>query len=435
MDYKDFDFRKLDYNGILEKLKENRKLVLLTSVGVLAGSILLTFSSKLLKPSFRSLCMYVLTEDEEEQERDRTKSVEAHEVKLGTISRRLNTVGKLRANELVTLKSEANARVKEIHFKEGTEVKKDDLLIQFEDSDAQAELRQAEAEFAQKEADFGRSSKLRAQSFESSKKFDEAQAGFKMAQARVETAKARLEKMVIKAPFDGNIGLLDISAGAFVQAGYELVTLVDVTPIKVDFKIPEKNLHDVGVGQSAEIKLDGFPGQIMRAFVEAIDSKVDPLSHSISIRATLSNEDHQLKPGLFANVSLIIGEKTDSILIPESAVERMGDVEYVWMISKGKAARRRVLTGTRENAMIEIDAGLRPGELVITSGQVLRDGDPVKILNQEENQTVPVTPEQPVESQAGAAPKEASKSPEPTPSTEQKPEAEKDAQTPVGEVK
>ncbi|MBI1954236.1 MAG: efflux RND transporter periplasmic adaptor subunit [Proteobacteria bacterium] len=354
--------------------------------GIVVGLLIMWVLFKIFTPVMKSVCTFVLESEEEKMisRRERVRPVEAVEVKLGTISKRIATVGKLRANESVTIRSETHGRIKEIAFKEGTDVKKDDVLIRFEDSDAQAEWKQAQAELILRKGDFERISKLQSQHIESVKKREEAKAQFAMAEAKVEAAKARLEKTVIVAPFEGTIGLIDVSPGTYIQVGQDLVTLVDNTPIKLDFKISEKYLNDIGVGQQADVRLDGFPSEVFRATVEALDSKVDHLSHSISVRAVIPNDDKQLRAGLFANVNLIIGEKGDAILIPESALEREGQIEYVWVIQKGKAGRRPVLTGTKENYMVEIIAGLREGELVVTAGQLrLGDGMAVKITNME----------------------------------------------------
>jgi membrane fusion protein (multidrug efflux system) len=204
----------------------------------------------------------------------------------------------------------------------------------------------------------------------------------------LDAAKARFEKTAILAPFTGNIGLINVSVGAYVQAGQELVTIVDSTPMKVEFKIPEKHVHDVGVGQTIEVRIDAFKDRVFTGVVEAVDSKVESESHSISIRGSIPNDSGILKAGLFANISLIIGEQGETIMIDESAVDREGEIEFVWVVEKGKAGRRRIMTGTRENGKIEVIGGLQPGQIVVTVGQIkLGDGVRVKITNMEDPAT------------------------------------------------
>ncbi len=357
--------------------------------GVAVGLIILWVIARLGGLIVYNACVVVVDSGVKSRFMKRTKAsaIEAAKVVPGSISRRIQTVGQLRPNNIVTLKSEVNGRITEIPVKEGSEVKKGDLLIQFDNADAVAELKDAEATLALKEADFKRMEALK--NVVATNKIDEARAGFAIAEAKVATAKARLEKTQIRAPFDGVIGLIEQSPGTYVQAGTELATVVENNPMKVDFKIPERNLHEVGVGQAIDIRLDGFPDQIFTGTVEAIDSKVDTKSHSIAVRGTIPNPKHLLRGGVFANVSLIVGEKGDALLVPESALEREGDIEYVWVVKRGKASRKRVLVGSKENNKVEIITGIEPGSIVVTAGQTrfAGDGHPVKILNLNEDGT------------------------------------------------
>lgn len=376
----------------LKKVARENKWVMI-ALGVAAGCAGMWVIVKVTQPAIRAACVRLLEDAEEKamSREGRQVSIEAITVKMGNISKRISAVGKLRANASVTIRAEMHGKIKSIDFIEGASVKKGDSLIRFEDADAQAEYKQAEAELVLRKADFERISKLHDQKIESVKKMDESRAALGMAEGKFEAAKSRLDKTIIQAPFNGTMGLIDVSVGAYVQSAQDLVTIVDSTPVKVDFKVPEKNLHDIGVGQTAEIRMDAFKDQVFNATVEAVDARVQEESHSIPVRASINNENGLLRPGLFANVSLIIGEKGDTILIPESAVDREGEIEFIWVVEKGKAMRRRVLTGTRENGQIEIVANLREGQVVVTAGQLkLSDGVRVKISNMQ-----PAEPENP----------------------------------------
>ena len=365
--------------------QQNRNSTLMLVLGVIIGLLIIWLVFKAMQPVVRTLCTYVLDNQEVGASRQgRIVTVEGEVVKTGTMTKRISTVGKISANAAVTLKAEMHGKIKEILFTEGASVKKDQPIIQFEDSDAKADLKQSEAEVALRKADFERIEKLHQQKIGSTKDFDKARAELTMAEGRLDAAKSKLDKTLIKAPFEGTIGLIELSVGAYVQAGQDLVTIVDATPIKVDFKVPEKNIHDIGVGQIVEVRIDAFKDQVFRGAVEAVDAKVEPESHSISLRGSIPNEDLLLRPGLFANISLIIGEQGDIIQIDEAAVDREGEIEFVWVVEKGKAVRRRVLTGIRENGKMEIIAGVRPGQIIVTAGQLkLSDGVRVKLSNLE----------------------------------------------------
>ncbi|MEI8295164.1 MAG: efflux RND transporter periplasmic adaptor subunit [Alphaproteobacteria bacterium] len=358
--------------------------------GIIVGVLGLWLFLKIMTPAVRAVCKIVLQDSGSTHRQGKPVPVEAALVEHGNISRRIVTVGRLRAKDEVMLKSEIHGRIDEILFQEGTRVEKGDLLIQFDDADTRATIKQAEAELTLHKAEFDRVSRLHSQNIHSNKQLDEIVAKRDAAEGKVEEAEATLKKKRIIAPFSGNIGIVSVSPGAYVQANHDLVMLVNINPIVVDFKVPEKNVHDVGAGQIAEIRVEGFKDEIFRFTVDAVDSKVNEQSHSLAIRASNPNEENQLHAGLFANVSLIVGDKSDALLIPETALHREGEAEFVWTIkqkgkNQGKAGRQRVISGTRENNTVEIVAGLRPGTLVVTAGHLrLGEGSAVKITNMDE---------------------------------------------------
>lgn len=356
--------------------------------GAIVGVLILWLAVKLITPAVRSVCKIVLRESTELGHREgREVPVEAAVVNQGNISRRVVTVGRLRANNEVMLKAEVSGRINEFTFQEGSTVQKGDVLIKFDDLDTRASLKQAEAEYTLHKAEYERILNLHSKNIQSTKQLDEIRAKRDIAEAKVEEIKATLEKKTILAPFAGTIGIMAVSSGSYLQAGQDLAMLVDATPIKVDFKVPEKHIHDIGPGQVAEVTFDGLKDQTFRFTVEAVNSKVDEQSHSVALRASNPNEGNLLRPGLFAKVSLIIGDKADAILIPETALHREGDVEFVWTIEKGKAIGQRVIAGTRENGKIEVVAGIRPGVIVITAGQMrISEGARVKITNMPESE-------------------------------------------------
>jgi len=365
----------------LKKLNSSQIMLLILAI-VICFLSLWFVSLRVGKPVMRSICIAAMSTERPIDREQRVRVIEAQTVSLGTVSKRINTVGHLRANAMVVVKSELSGRIAEILFTEGGSVKKDDLIIHFEDAEYKAAVQIAEGELEHAKSSFERISKLREQKAASNKQFDEENARLKVTEGKLLQAKANLEKANIKAPFDGNIGIINISPGAFVQAATELVTIVDNKSVKVTFKVPEKNIHDVGAGQAVEIKVSAFKDQVFTGTIEAVDAKVEQESHSIQVKGIIPNPDNLLRDGLFANVSLIIGEKGNSMTVDESSVDRIGEIEYVWVVERGRAEKRRVLTGARENGQVEIVAGLQPGQIVVTSGQIkLSDGAKVKISN------------------------------------------------------
>lgn len=365
----------------LKKLNSSQ-IALLTLAIIICFLSLWFVSLRVGKPIVRSICIAAMSTERPIDREQRVRVIEAQTVNLGTVSKRINTVGHLHANAMVVVKSEISGRIAELLFTEGGSVKRGDLIIRFEDAEHKAAVQIAEGELEHAKSSFERISKLHEQKAASSKQLDEENARLKMAEGKLLQAKANLEKANIKAPFDGNIGIINISPGAFVQAATELVTIVDNKSVKVTFKVPEKNIHDVGAGQVVEVKVSAFKEQVFTGTIEAVDAKVEQESHSIQVKGIIPNPDNLLRDGLFANVSLIVGEKGNSMTVDESSVDRIGEIEYVWVVERGRAEKRRVLTGARENGQVEIVAGLQPGQIVVTSGQIkLSDGAKVKISN------------------------------------------------------
>lgn len=322
------------------------------------------------------------TAGEEETRGPSEVAVEAERVETKAMPRVINTVGELRANAAVVIHSEINGRVKEICFTEGTEVKEGDLLLKFDDEQFLAEVQSCEAQYQAARAEYERFEKMRASGAGSGKDYDKAKAEVNVTRAKLQSAQAQLKKTEIRAPFSGVIGLIDISPGSYVQPNQEIVTLVDQTPIKVRFGIPGKFVNDVGIGQTVELRVDACKDRVFYGLVEAVDSHVDPSTNSVSVRASIPNEDGTLKSGLFASVSLVVGEQ-NAITVDEAAVERMGEQEYVWVVERGKARRVGVLTGARAHGRVEV-VGLREGQIVVVAGQLrLTEGRWVRVTNME----------------------------------------------------
>ena len=347
------------------------------------GFILVWVFLKAFQPIMRSVCVRVLevSEDKTERRQGRVVSVEVETITPQPMPRYVSSVGKIRANANVRIRAEMNGRIKEIVFKEGAVIKAGDVILKFENAELLAELRETEANLALKKADFERALQLKNKNAGSFKDYDRAKAEYDVAQGRCDVAKVKVDKSEIRAPFSGVMGLLDVTVGSYVQAAQEIVTLVDTAPVMVDFKVPEQYVHEVGVGQSAEVRVDAFKDRVFVASIVAVDPVVDDQSHSVILRGSIPNEDENLKPGLFANVSLFISEKSDALSVDESAIDREGKTEFVWIVVNQKASRVPILTGLRKDGRVEVVAGLKPDMIVVIAGQLrLSDGVRVRIV-------------------------------------------------------
>jgi membrane fusion protein (multidrug efflux system) len=282
----------------------------------------------------------------------------------------------------VVLRPEVAGRVAAIHFREGAPVRKDEILVELDSAVQRAELQQARANLTLAESNHRRTADLFARKFVSQSSLDTARSQLEVARAAVALAEAHLARMQIRAPFDGVVGIRNVSPGDFVQDGDDLVNLADIATLKADFRLPELYLDRIRPGQALDLTSDVLPGETFAATVYAIDPLVDAQGRAVALRARLDNPGGRLRPGMFVRVRLILAERPDVLVVPETAlVPAPGDVQFVYRVADDRAERVEVRTGMRRSAMVEIVAGLAAGELVVTAGQLkLRDGAPVELV-------------------------------------------------------
>ncbi|MFC5354967.1 efflux RND transporter periplasmic adaptor subunit [Azospirillum himalayense] len=308
--------------------------------------------------------------------------VEALPVKIGTVSRQVTAVGSLLSSESVVIRPEVAGKVSEIAFLEGQAVKKGAVLIRLDDSIARATLAQAQASIAFSRAELSRAEELYRQRTGPARNREQALAKLQSDEAAVQLAKAQLEKLTLTAPFDGVLGLRKVSVGDVVAAGKDIVNLEAIEILKLDFRVPELYLPTVRTGQTLKVAVDSFGGRTFDGTVYAIDPLVDVNGRAVVIRARVPNSDGALRPGLFARVALTLDQTPNAVLVPEQAVSAFGNKQFVFKVVEGKAVQTTVTLGERRNAEVEITAGLQPGDVVVTAGQLkIRDGAPVVVIN------------------------------------------------------
>jgi len=308
-------------------------------------------------------------------------AVEAQKVEIGQVVRSVEAVGTLRANESVVVSSEIAGRIARFGFEEGQRVAAGSLLVQIEDSVYRAEVQEKEANRALAELAFKRADQLVEKRAASVEERDRTLALLQASEGSLALAKARLDKTRITAPFSGLVGLRTVSVGDYVAAGQELVSLSEIDPIKVDFRVGEIYLPQVSAGQAIDIGVDAFPGRNFTGAVYAIEPQIDINGRAVVVRARLPNPDLLLRPGLFSRVSLIVDRAADAILVPEDAIVPQGDRHFVFRVEEGTAILTEVGIGKRHDARVEILEGLEPDAVVVTAGQLkLRDGAQVRVV-------------------------------------------------------
>ena len=333
--------------------------------------------------------------------------VETATVQLQPLSSGLQTVGSLRADESVVVRPEVAGRIQRIHFTEGGRVAAGQPLFTLDGSLAQAALNEASANLDNSRRAASRAGELSKDKLIAQADYDRARAALGVDQARAASARTSLAKMTLRAPFSGQIGLREVSVGEYVNAGQDLVTLVRLDPIEVDFSVPENALSQLRPGQSVSITVDAFPGDRFGGDVVAIDPSIDVNSRSIKLRAQIANPDGKLRPGQFAKLVLKEGGDDKGLLVPEQALMQAGEERFVWTVVDGKAKRAVVKTGVRVPGKVQVLEGLKAGDVVITAGQtkpMMHDGLGV----------MPLPPEgtQPPQGAAPAAAKAPAKQPD-----------------------
>jgi membrane fusion protein (multidrug efflux system) len=306
----------------------------------------------------------------------------------------LRAVGTLRAANGADLAMEVAGLVTEVNLKSGEDVKQGQVLLQLRDGDDVAHLQQLEANAQLSKITFERARKqLDAQAI-SKADYDTAAADYKARQAAVEQQKVLVDKKQLRAPFAGRAGIITTSPGDYLSAGTAVVTLQQLDPLYVDFNVPQSELGRLKVGQSVSLALDAYPGRVFSGKLSAINPKVDANTRNVQVEATVPNHDQTLTPGMFAKVSVDVGQLRRQLTLPQAAIvyNPYGDTVYVVQPSKGKDEHGKpqpptvqqafVTTGDTRGDQVAILKGITAGTEVVTSGQLkLKNGAPIAVDN------------------------------------------------------
>jgi membrane fusion protein (multidrug efflux system) len=308
--------------------------------------------------------------------------VEASRVAIVKLPQSLNAVGSLRSDETVVVRPEVAGRIANFAFREGERVAEGQVLVRLDDSVQKADLDRARANLVLSRTKHERAIDLRNKGFVSTQALDELENSVKVAEADAELMTARVNKMTLRAPFAGTVGLRQASVGDYVKEGQDIVNLESLDPLKVDFRLPELALSQLQGGQTLQISLDALPDRTYDGKVFAINPLIDANGRAIVIRAQVPNRDGKLRPGMFARVRLFTSDNRDSVVIPEEALFPVGDEKFVYKVVEGKAQRQKVGIGQRREGRVEIVNGLARDDVVVTAGAIkLREGVAVTIAN------------------------------------------------------
>lgn len=303
----------------------------------------------------------------------------------------LNVIGTAAAIQGVTVSADLPGTVDKINFESGRAVHQGDVLVELDTRQERAQLAAAEADRDLARINYARQQQLVAQGVVPRTEFDNASAQQKSTEAKVGEIRATIERKTIRAPFSGILGIRQINLGQYLAAGQAIVPLQSLNPIYVNFGVPQQESNRIRISRLLHITCDDLPGATFTGRVSAIDSVVDESTRNIQVQATLANPHDRLRPGMFVQVSVGVGESRDVIALPASSINYAPYGDSVFIVSDLKDPKGKTYRGVRQQFVkvegsrgdqVAVVSGVNPGEEVVTSGVFkLRNGAAVQVNN------------------------------------------------------
>ncbi|HUL45281.1 MAG TPA: efflux RND transporter periplasmic adaptor subunit [Bacteroidota bacterium] len=295
--------------------------------------------------------------------------VEIAKVNVQKVEDKFEAVGTVEAIEAITVVSEIDAAVVSLPFEEGSFIRHGDLIAQLDDSQLAAEVERADALHTQSHTNYDRVKSVVDQKAGPPQDLDDAAAALKVADANLSLAKARFSKTRIVAPFDGIIGARRVSIGTFLRAGQDITELANIDEIRVNFSAPERVLPNLTRGAVVTVSTPAYPGYKIEGKVIAVEPVLDPGTRTAKVVARVSNPGRKFRPGMSANISVVLSERSNALTVPNEAVFASGNQSFVFVVKPDSSATRVPVTlGTRLPDVVEIVQGLQPGMTVVRAG-------------------------------------------------------------------
>src|SRR3954464_4843588 len=328
-------------------------------------------------------------------------SVSVSERNSETIPNLLTAVGDLAAVHQVNVTSDLNGRITEIMFTAGSSVKEGTPLVQLFDGPEQADLASFKAQATMAQLSLDRAKQLASRQFGPQATVDQAQSAFDQANAGIAKTEAIISQKLVRAPFDGELGVRKVEVGQYLTAGTQIVSLTDLDQLYANFTITEKDSGALKVGQTVRIAVDAYPGRPFEGKITTIEPQIATDTRNIRVQATIANPDRILKPGMFTTTTVVLPDRPPVVTVPETAVDYTLYGDSVYLLTEKKeedgktkltVTRTFVQTGNRVEGRAEILKGLKDGDRVVAVGQLkLQSGSAVTISND----PVPAIPAKP----------------------------------------
>jgi len=292
--------------------------------------------------------------------------------KADTVVDELRATGQIQAVQSIELRPEVSGRLQQILVREGAEVRRGTGLYKVDDAELRAEVDRLEADMDLATQALERTRELLARNASSEADLERAEASARSTRAQLELQRVRLRRTVVRAPFAGEIGERFVSLGDYLTPASALTTLQTVDPQRASFEVPERYAQVLDEGQTVSFAVAAIPDRQFTGIVDFVDPRVRLPGRTITVKASVANEDRSLKPGMFIEVRLATEVRPEAVVIPEEAVLPLRGTTYVWVVTAENTADRvEVELGVRRPGDVEVISGIEAGQQVVTGGQAL----------------------------------------------------------------
>jgi membrane fusion protein (multidrug efflux system) len=314
-----------------------------------------------------------------------TPKVDAFIVTTRAFAESIEVPGTIIANESTEIQPEVSGRITSLNVAEGRYVTKGSLIAKLYDADLQAQLKKLQVQLQIANTNEERSAQLLKIQGISKADYDASLLNVNNIKADIDIIRTSIARTEIRAPFNGKLGLRNISPGAYIMPGTIIAVINKVDQLKLDFTVPEKYTSQIKVNQVVQFKFEGST-KTYEARVMASESSVTETTRSLKVRATIQSKDDAILPGAFAKVQLNFAPDPNAILIPTQAVVPQARGKKVILYKAGTASFVDVSTGVRDSSYIQITEGLKAGDTVVVTGLLSTRPDAKiginKIINQ-----------------------------------------------------
>jgi membrane fusion protein, multidrug efflux system len=327
--------------------------------------------------------------------------VTAVEAKSETIPNLLTAVGDLAAVHQVNVTSDVSGRITDILFTAGATVKAGAPLVQLFDGPEQGDLANFKAQATVAQLSLERAKQLAARNFGPQATVDQTQAAYDQALAGIAKTEALISQKLVRAPFNGELGVRRVEVGQYLTAGNQIVSLTDLSMLYDNFTVTEKDSGQLKVGQTVRIKVDAYPDRVFEGKLTTIEPQVATDTRNIRVQATVANPEKILKPGMFATTTVVLPDKPPVITVPETAVDYSLYGDSVYLITEKKendgktsltAERTFVQAGKRYGGRTEIVRGLKAGDRIVALGQIKLQSGAAVAISTEPTPPIPAEP-------------------------------------------